>query len=165
MKVSGITIRPPFGSRAYAATTDSSSDKSRTAAAITSTAKDEAAALRGFRKDSAYGATAGLNSIATLVTRRARVGQDELHLIRDQIGCGPALAVLRRRTDGEHWALARNQVVIKLLHRASDLSRPPARDHTRTHQATKVSEIIPSGEHIFRGDRVEFIRLDRPIID
>src|SRR5262252_6127416 len=71
VKVSGITIRPPFGSRACAATTDSSSDKSRTGAAIASTAKDEAAALKGFRKASAYGATAGLNSIATLVTRGA----------------------------------------------------------------------------------------------
>src|SRR5690348_12204148 len=71
VKVSGITIRPPFGARACAAMTDSSSDMSRTGAAIASTAKDEAAALKGFRKDSAYGATAGLNSIATLATRGA----------------------------------------------------------------------------------------------
>jgi hypothetical protein len=45
-----ITIRPPFGSRACAATTDSSSELSRTDAAIASTAKDRAAALKGFRK-------------------------------------------------------------------------------------------------------------------
>jgi hypothetical protein len=38
----------------------------RTGAAIASTATDEAAALMGFRKDSAYGVDAGLNSIATL---------------------------------------------------------------------------------------------------
>src|SRR6516225_6547585 len=71
MKVSGITIRPPFCARACAAMTASSSDVSRTDAAIGSTAKDDAAALNGFRNASAYGATAGLNSIATLVTRGA----------------------------------------------------------------------------------------------
>src|SRR5262245_39867081 len=41
---------------------------SRTGASIASTAKDEAAALNGLRKALAYGATAGLNSIATLAT-------------------------------------------------------------------------------------------------
>ena len=45
MKASGMTIRPPSGSRACPATTDSSSDVSRTGAAIASTAKDAAAAL------------------------------------------------------------------------------------------------------------------------
>src|SRR6266571_5360832 len=45
---SGMTIRPPFGSRACAATTDSSSDLSRTGATIASTPKDAAAALKCF---------------------------------------------------------------------------------------------------------------------
>ena len=49
VKASGITIRPLFGSRACAATTDSSSDVSRIGAEIASTAKDAAAALKGFR--------------------------------------------------------------------------------------------------------------------
>ena len=40
--------RPPFGVRACAAMANSSVDVSRTGAAIGSTAKDEAAALKGF---------------------------------------------------------------------------------------------------------------------
>src|SRR5215831_5088155 len=49
MKASGMTIRPLLGSRACAATTISSSGASRTGAAIASTAKDAAAALKWFR--------------------------------------------------------------------------------------------------------------------
>src|SRR5262249_47229505 len=63
-----ITTRPPFGALACATITDSSSDVSRTEAAIASTPKDEAAALKGFRKTSAYGAVAGLNRKATRLT-------------------------------------------------------------------------------------------------
>jgi len=63
--VSGITIKPPFGSRASAATTDSSPDTSRTGALIASTPKDRPAALNGFKKYSANGAVAGLNRKAT----------------------------------------------------------------------------------------------------
>src|SRR5271165_630994 len=70
MKLSGIATRPPFGSRACAAMTDSSSDLARTGAAIASTAKEAAAALKGFSQYSAYVADAGLNSIATRVTPR-----------------------------------------------------------------------------------------------
>jgi hypothetical protein len=51
-----------------------------TGAAIGSTAKYEAAALKGFRKASAYGATAGLNSIATLATRGAISLSSSTHL-------------------------------------------------------------------------------------
>ena len=80
MKASGITIRPPFGSRACAAMTDSSSDLSRTGAAIASTAKDAAAALKGFRKYSEYGAVAGLNRKATRVTRGAISLSSSSHL-------------------------------------------------------------------------------------
>src|SRR3984893_11336235 len=64
-------MSPPFGSRACAAMTDSSSDPSRTGAAIASTAKDAAAALKGFSQYSAYVADTGLNSIATRTTRGA----------------------------------------------------------------------------------------------
>src|SRR6266403_1064386 len=68
VKLSGIAIRPPFGSRACAAMTDSSSDLSRTGVAIASTAKEAAAALKGFSQYSAYVADTGLNSIATRAT-------------------------------------------------------------------------------------------------
>src|SRR5262245_58162438 len=47
-KTSGIMIRPPFGSRAWAATTASSWDACCTGTAIASTARDAAAALNGF---------------------------------------------------------------------------------------------------------------------
>ena len=46
---SGNTIRPLFGSRACVATTDLSSAVSRTGAAVASTARDAAAALKGLR--------------------------------------------------------------------------------------------------------------------
>ena len=69
MKLSGIAIRPLFGSRACVATTESRSDPLRTGAEIASTAKEAAAALKEFSQYSAYGADAGLNSIATLAIR------------------------------------------------------------------------------------------------
>src|SRR5215831_14422531 len=69
MELSGITIRPPFGSRACAAMTDCSSDLSRTGEGIASTAKEVAAVLKGFSQNSAYVAVAGLNSIAIRATR------------------------------------------------------------------------------------------------
>jgi hypothetical protein len=53
MKVSGITTRPPFGARAFAAMVDMNSDVSRTGAVIASMLKCAAAALKGFRKYSA----------------------------------------------------------------------------------------------------------------
>src|SRR5712691_2591955 len=68
-KESGIIMRPPFGAAARAATTDSSSAASRTGAAIASTANDGAAALKGARKYSKYGAVAGLNRRAALARR------------------------------------------------------------------------------------------------
>src|SRR6516162_9323749 len=71
MKESGVTIRPLLGSRDCAATTASSSDVSRTGAAITSTPIDGAAALRGFRKYTAYGADTGLNRRVTREIRGA----------------------------------------------------------------------------------------------
>src|SRR5262245_66690863 len=71
VKLSGIAIRPLFGSRACAATTESSSDLSRTGAETASTANEAAATLKGFSQYSAYVADAGLNSIATLTTRGA----------------------------------------------------------------------------------------------
>src|SRR5215471_4347902 len=80
VKLSGITIRPPFGSRACAATTDSSSDKSRTGAAIASTAKEGAAALKELSQNSAYVAAAGLNTIVTLATRGAISLSSSSHL-------------------------------------------------------------------------------------
>src|SRR6516162_2782309 len=80
MKASGVTIRLLFGSRACAATTDSSSDVSRTGAAMTSTPKDRAAALRGVRKYSAYGAVTGLNRRATRATRGAISLSSSSHL-------------------------------------------------------------------------------------
>src|SRR5215471_9642701 len=49
--------------------TVSNSDRSRTGAAIASTAKEAAAALKGFSQYSAYGAVAGLNTIAIRATR------------------------------------------------------------------------------------------------
>src|SRR6516162_7792096 len=80
MKASGMTISPLFGSRACAATADSSSDVSRTGAAIASTPKDRAAALRGFRKYSAYGAVTGLNKNTTRATRGAISLSNSSHL-------------------------------------------------------------------------------------
>src|SRR6516164_8621163 len=80
MKESGVTIRPLLGSRDRAATADSSSDVSRTGAAITSTPIDGEAALRGFRKYSAYGAVTGLNRRATRATRGAISLSSSSHL-------------------------------------------------------------------------------------
>ena len=92
MKLSGIAIRPLFGSRACAAITKSSSDLSRTDAEIASTAKRAAAALKGFSQYSVYGADAGLNSIATLPTRGAISLSISTHL--------PALRRLRNVEPG-----------------------------------------------------------------
>src|SRR6266699_1611512 len=69
MKVSGITMRPPFGSRACVDTTASRADVSRTGAAIASTASDAAAALNELRKLSMDGIVAGLNSNAAGLQR------------------------------------------------------------------------------------------------
>src|SRR5215813_6694421 len=80
MKESGVTIRPLFGSRAFAETRDSSSDMSRTGAAIASTPKDKAATLRGLKKYSAYGAVTGLNKKATRPTRGAISLSSSSHL-------------------------------------------------------------------------------------
>src|SRR5262249_39403551 len=72
VKLSGSTIIPPFGSRACAATTDSSSKLSRTGAAIASTAKAAAAAWKGFSQYSAkFAAAVGLKSIAKPGPRNA----------------------------------------------------------------------------------------------
>src|SRR5262249_36015432 len=75
-----IQVRPPCGSRASAAITDSRSDLSRTGAAIASTANETAAALKGFSQYSAYVAAAGLNSIATRLTRGAISLSSSSHL-------------------------------------------------------------------------------------
>src|SRR5215467_5918237 len=80
VKVSGTTIRPPFGARACATMVDSSEDVSQTGAAIGSTAKDEAAALKECRNYSAEGGTDGLYSIATVVTRGAISFSSSNHL-------------------------------------------------------------------------------------
>jgi hypothetical protein len=60
--------------------TNSSSDLSRTGAAIASTAKEVAAALNGFSQYSAYGADTGLNSIATRAMRGAICLSSSSHL-------------------------------------------------------------------------------------
>src|SRR5262245_66415309 len=80
VKESGITIRPLLGLLASATTTDSSSDVSRTGAAIASTPRDGEAALRGFRKYSAYRAVTGLNKKATRATRGAISLSSSSHL-------------------------------------------------------------------------------------
>src|SRR5262249_4673708 len=80
VKVFGITIRPPFGLRACAPMTASSSDLSRTGAVIASTAKDAAVALKGFSQYSKYVAVAGLNRKATLATRGAISLSSSSHL-------------------------------------------------------------------------------------
>src|SRR5215471_21464012 len=71
VKVSGMTTRLPFGSRACAAIVVSSSSTSRTADMTGCTAKDVAATANGFRKYRTYGAVDGLYSSAHLVTRGA----------------------------------------------------------------------------------------------
>ena len=60
--------------------TDSSSDKSRTGAAIASSAKEAAAALKELSQNSAYVAAAGLKTIATLATRGAISLSSSSHL-------------------------------------------------------------------------------------
>ena len=69
------TTKPPFGARASAAMAGSSSNRSRTGVVIASTPKDAAAALKGFRKYSKYGAVTGLNRTATRATRGAILEQ------------------------------------------------------------------------------------------
>src|SRR5215510_9357262 len=72
MKESGSARMLPFGVSACLAMTDSMSEVSRTGAVIASTARDEAAVLIGFKKNSAaYGAVSGLNKTATRATRGA----------------------------------------------------------------------------------------------
>src|SRR5262249_219628 len=66
MKESGSARRLPFGVPACLTMTVSMSEVSRTGAVITSIARDEAAVLIGFKKNSAaYGAVAGLNKTVT----------------------------------------------------------------------------------------------------
>src|SRR5215471_17109872 len=60
--------------------TGSSSDLSRTGAAIASTAKETAAALKGFSQYSKYVAVAGLNRKATLSARGAISLSNSSHL-------------------------------------------------------------------------------------
>src|SRR5262245_5963385 len=81
MKVSGITMRPPFGSRACVATTASRVDVSRTGETIASTASDAAAALNDPRKFSVDGIVAGLNSNAARLTRGAISLSNSSHLL------------------------------------------------------------------------------------
>src|SRR5262245_25378420 len=72
MKESGRARMLPFGVSACLATTDSMSEVSRTGAVIASIARDEAAVLIGFKKNSAaYGAAPGLNKTETRATRGA----------------------------------------------------------------------------------------------
>src|SRR5215475_915066 len=75
----GITTKPVFGSRASVATTVSSSAPSLTGAAIASTRKDSAAALKGFKKCS-NGEVPGLNKNAARLSRGATSLSSSSHL-------------------------------------------------------------------------------------
>src|SRR5215470_7475215 len=75
-----MAIRPLFGWLACAAMTESSSAMSRTGAEIASTAREAAAALKGFSQYSAYGADVRLNSIAILATGGAISLSSSTHL-------------------------------------------------------------------------------------
>src|SRR5262245_53581063 len=81
MLMSGSTMRPPFGSRASASNTRSTSAGSRTAARIRATEKEGAAASTGRRNRSAYGALCGLKTGATRVTCGAVCLSASSHLV------------------------------------------------------------------------------------
>jgi hypothetical protein len=69
---------------------------SRTGATIASTAKETAAALKGFSQNPPYVAAAGLNSIATLATRGA-MAANRIATGRENDGDGAPLLQQRGR--------------------------------------------------------------------
>ena len=68
--------------------------------------------------------------------------------IRDEVGSGPRLSVLRRCADRQLRPPACNHIVVEALKLPCDLLRPPAPDHVRPDLAAEHSEVLAGQQRL-----------------